>query len=293
MNRAASTYAIAAAASARIGLDPSGLKHVRTGSNALYRCGDVALRAAPPGYDVDSLAHQLTLTEHLLAGGFPTPAPVIDGWLDVDGHLVTAWEWVDSAGPVDPYAVGELTRHFHEVTSTYGGPVPEWDPLARARTRLRDLGDSANDADMALIQRQMESLSQAVHRERDVPWGLVHGDIHDGNVLPSAQGLRLIDFERFSAGPLEWDMAQRVVGARFFNDASNSAWEAFLAGYGPFDLSPAFEDLVVARALVMTTWLLSLPRSEVVDREREARMEFWRRRDAGATTSAAPAWSAI
>lgn len=284
---------IAAKAAARLGRNASSTTHVRTGTNALYRCEDIAVRVCAPGYDPINLAQQLELISYLRTCGFPTPAMIGDGPLSVDGTLVTAWEWIDTRGAVTAHEVGNLTRDFHKITAHYQGPVPEWNPLERASSRLATAADSLPPSDSAMLRRQIESLADATRHDHHVPWGIVHGDMHDGNVLASRRGLLLLDFERFSHGPLEWDLAQRVVGASFFTGASTDEWHEFLGGYGGFETSPAFDALVLTRALVMTTWLLTLPRGPRVDQERQSRLEFWRRRDAGLPRSSSPGWAAI
>ena len=50
--------------------------------------------------------------------------------------------------------------------------------------------------------------------------------------------------------------------------------------------------LVAVRALVMTTWLLSLPIADVVERERETRLAYWRARGSGESFGH-PGWSPI
>lgn len=270
---------IAQQAAVRFGRPPGTVEHIRTGTNALYRCDDIALRVAPAGYDEVSLAHQLALVTHLTQRGFPTPAQV-GGLERIDGRLVTAWEWAEPRGEIDHTAVGALARQFHRVTRDYTGPVPAWDPLARARERLATA--ALTTADEAMLHRHMERLSAAVEPHGDTPMGVVHGDLHDGNVIATDQGLLLIDFERFSLGPLEWDLAQRAAGARFFPDESrHDGWDRFQTGYGHLPLSQTFDTLVTVRAFVMTTWLLSLPLDETVEREREVRLRYWRAHDRG------------
>lgn len=283
------TSRTAAAAAVRFGRPQETIEHVRTGTNSLYRCGDLAIRVAPHGYDETSLAEQLALVQHLTDRGFPTPAQV-GGIEHIDGRAVTAWEWVEPNRPIEAYAVGRLARDFHNATRDYDGPVPEWDPLARARERLATAALTGRDE--AVMHHQMEQLSAAAGATEVAPMGVVHGDLHDGNVIANDRGLFLLDFERFSRGPLEWEAAQRAASSQFFPSTRDGEWSAFLRGYGPLHLSETFETLVAVRAFVMTTWLLSLPITNTIEQEREVRLAYWRARDRGEPLGH-PGWSPI
>lgn len=99
---------------------------------------------------------------------------------------MTAWEWVEPNRPTEAHAVGRLARDFHEVTRGYAGPVPEWNPLARARERLASAAMTGRDE--AVMHRQMEQLTAAVGTPAPARMPVVHGDLHDGNVIANDRG---------------------------------------------------------------------------------------------------------
>jgi Ser/Thr protein kinase RdoA (MazF antagonist) len=75
------------------------------------------------------------------------------------------------------------------------------------------------------IERALTALGAVAHR-------IVHGDSHPGSVLWTADGPLWSDWEDAPLGPLEWDLACLVTGARVHGNDLGSA-EA--AHGGPFD----------------------------------------------------------
>ena len=284
--------AAARAALVRVGVADPCVEHIRTGTNAVFRCEDMAVRVSDATYDLISLYEQVDLVDFLVRQGFPTPirrSPV----MDVDGAIVSCWQWIESMGEPSGRDLGSLLRHFHDVASAYPGRAPEWAPQLRAQARIDDVLVGIEAPDRALLEEQLHRLLEAVDEADLCPTGLIHGDVHAGNVIVGAQGCQLIDFERFCRGPLEWDLTQQGAQRRFF-DGSVRGWDDFITAYGEVHLSPHFDDLVELRALIMTTWLLTVPVSPAVEREREIRLDYWRRRAAeGGPPEAFVPWSPV
>jgi aminoglycoside phosphotransferase (APT) family kinase protein len=93
-------------------------------------------------------------------------------------------------------------------------PSPPWlpplDVLAVTRRRLLTLTNSpsVSAAELVLLRRHLEAcqlvLDQGLQANGDA---IVHGDI-TGNLLPTARGLVIIDFENTGVGDPAWDLAR-------------------------------------------------------------------------------------
>lgn len=276
----------------RLGVRDPEVKHVRTGSNALFNSGEMAVRVSDPGYDLVSLYEQADLSDHLVGQHFPTPrrlSPV----MEVDGHLVTCWQWVPAVAEPQDRDVGALLGRFHEVGADYPGRTPDWAPQVRAQARIDESLVDVDARDRSVLEEELGLLLEQVGDADLGPEGLIHGDVHAGNVIASGQGCQLIDFERFCRGPVEWDLTQPGAKRRFLG-GGEADWQAFLRGYGHIELSTHFELLVELRAFIMTTWLLTLEPTPAIMREREVRLDYWRQRAAtGTTPTTVDPWSPI
>lgn len=255
---------------------------LRLGTNAVFRAGDHVIRVSPPGEDADLVQQQLDFAAWLVDADFATPRPLSRLERDEQtGLIVTLWEFIDGeAGNVaDRYSLGRCLKEFHELTNTYPGRLPEWEPLGRLGERLNTVpcDDSFDDADRRLLCSKRDHLiSSAAAAQFELPAGPLHGDVHTGNVLVRDGQIYLYDLDRIARGPREWDLTQPVGAADRFG-GSVAMLDSLMRGYG-WDLRawPWSAELVALRLLFMTSWLLTLPRSVAVKREIRLRMAYWR-----------------
>lgn len=103
------------------------------------------------------------------------------------------------------------------------------------------------------------------------PWSVIHGDAHEGNIVAAEDGtVLLLDLERSSIGPPEWDVVQTVV-----NDSLGwlepGAYQAFCEVYG-HDVTywSGFQLLRDIREFRMTAWLARLATDNPQLREQSA-----------------------
>lgn len=270
---------------------------IRLGTNAVYRLetpnGPLLGRVSPSDYDPILLTQQIVLATWLDDCGFPTSRPVQTDPTWIAGRATTFWEFLEG----EPGAItnrrrlGALLRKFHELTKEYTGELPTWKPLGRLGDRLAavDTDDSFCDEDRQLLCDWRDRLTAATEAlEYVLPPGPLHGDVHSGNVITRNGNLYLIDLDRIARGPREWDLSEIVASRQLFR-SSASAVEEFMQGYG-WDLCAFYgvETLTQLRALFMTSWLLTLPRTPPVKREIANRMHYWR-----APSPEAPVWSPV
>lgn len=232
---------------------------LRLGTNASYRIGDVVVRVAPRDHPLAAAERELGLARFLERSGVPAVRPVaLAQPAQIDGHPVTAWEWVphDPASVVDGRAFGTLLRAFHDATENYDGPLPGWPQAALIGGRIAGL--RANPAltagEVDRLQQRLDELLAAIGQDTD-GHRPIHGDAHPGNVIVGPDGPLLLDFDLVCRGPRPWDLAPAALHARRYG--GSAAWLAALReGYGP--PVRADEELYVGlRELASAVWLLA------------------------------------
>jgi hypothetical protein len=144
----------------------------------------------------------------LVARPLPGSAPTRDART---GYIVTLWERLihDSERALDPTEIGSSLRELHHALGRFDGGLPSIDvslDLARGVLWDDEAMKALPPADRALLRGTFARLRDEVRRYpyRQRP---LHGEAHDGNLLVTPDGLRWIDFEGASMGPLEWDLA--------------------------------------------------------------------------------------
>ncbi|WP_184695498.1 aminoglycoside phosphotransferase family protein [Saccharothrix tamanrassetensis] len=185
---------------------------------------------------------------------FPQP-------LAVGGHLATIWHTVASDGaPVDGRDLGLLLCRIHELPAP-PFELPRWSPLDDVRRRIADAEElSAPDREyleerVAVLEARLTDLPTVL------PEGVVHGDAHLGNLIPSPDGPVICDFDSTSIGPREWDLSTLPVGVARFGHPAH--WYRQLARVYRFDVTrwAGFAVLRDVRELKLTTSVLPILRS--------------------------------
>lgn len=211
---------LAAIASAA-GLDPGG-DLIKVTNNAVWRLAStpVVVRMAL----TPSLLHRtrtVILTARWLAShGVPAvrlvedlPQPVVA--TDSDGTTWTATIWLaaEAAAGREPSGrdLGRLLRQVHSLPAPVD-PLPPWEPLADIRRRLGD-AESLPAVDRDLIHQLIDDLARELPTLRyALPAGPIHGDAHLGNLIGTAGGAVLCDFDSACLGPREIDLVPTPVG---------------------------------------------------------------------------------
>ncbi len=264
-------------------------KSLRRGMNALYACGQVVLRVGHTTAPAH-LAHDLVTV--LLAHGVPTAVP-IDGLAgSFEGVSVTAWERVTPVEEVvDWGSVGACVRLVHEVDPLelpheYPLPSPTSFPWWDFDALLGDVADSLDAGALRGIEaaiRRHDGWQSAL----SVSTVVCHGDVHPGNVLVSATGPLLIDWDLLCRAHPAWDHAMLSSYAERWGGDSAS-YPAFAEGYGA---NLADDELTVAlaelRNVSATLMRVRAGRSShAAAEEADRRLRYWRgERDA-------PVWRA-
>lgn len=275
----------AVAASARWDLPDPDL--VRLGINGVFACGDVILRVAAPTVPATA---SVELMDVLDAAGVRVPRPWRPSagrgpvWEAGDGLWVTAWERIhhDPTAAVDWRQVGEMVRRVHELRP---GDIPSAHPLPWCSGFPWWHFDRLIESASPLIDdHALEAIGACVSRNR---WVLersgttlpvvCHGDVHPGNVLVSADGPVLIDWDLLCWGPPGWDHAMLLTWSSRWG-GEPGVYDHFAAGYGR-DLhdDPAARSIAELRLVAATFGrALAAPTDAAAAEELDRRLRWWR-----------------
>ena len=206
----------------------------------------------------------------LIAVGAPVAPPIAGIGPAHDGEtgfIVTLWERLETADGLDarPREIAGSLRELHAGLARYGGGLPTFETaldLAEAALWDDDVMHALQPADRTLL-RQTFGRCRAEVRTRGYREQPIHGEPHEGNLLLTERGLRWIDLEETSVGPLEWDLA-------FLSDDVGSHFPEADAGL-----------LAILRTLnsaVVATWCFA--RAEFADMRRHGEHHLKRVKDA-------------
>jgi len=276
----------AVAAAERWGLPSPVL--LRAGMTAIYTAGDTVLRVATTTAPAETA---IELAGVLAGAGVRVPRPRRDDVVRVGDLSVTAWERLEAIdGPVDWPAVGAMVRRVHELAP---GDIPAGYPLPSASSfpwwqfddLLDRVGDDLDDAARAGIEAAV--CAHSWWRGGAQPTVVCHGDVHPGNVLPTAGGAVLLDWDLLATAPPAWDHAMLVRVERWGGDPG--WYDAFAAGYGTSwrddPLTVAIAELRLVAATLMR--LLAARADPTAAAEARHRLAYWR----GGPD--APPWNAV
>ncbi len=254
------------AACSRVGLDAHGAEPIRFGENALYRLPGqgVVVRVARLGPGARSTATKEVRVSRWLANHQLAAVRALEGVqqpVDVDGRIVTFWE------ELPPHRYGSYPEIARALRQLHALPVPddlELEPLAPFTQLAKRVtaATTLSPDDREWLQSRLADLEQryANALPPGLPHGIVHGDASAGNVVATDDGqVFLLDLERFSVGPPEWDLVATAIDHTTFGILSHDGYEEFCEEYGA-DVTEweGFELLRDARELRITCWMAQL-----------------------------------
>ena len=146
------------------------------------------------------------------------------------GTLATVWRFVPpSEPPPDVRSLAHVIRRWHALQAP-ALRMPAWNPVGDARRRLAD-ADGLDDADRDYLLARYDALeADLAELDPALPAGVIHGDAHTGNLIRTANGVVIADFDNTCIGPREWDLVPVAYGASRFGAPD---WQrAFAEVYG-------------------------------------------------------------
>lgn len=260
---------------------------LRVGMNAIYRSDDVVLRVSAPSAPA---AASIELAEVLLGRGLAVTRPVRSDVVESAGLSATAWEYLPATdAPVDWRSVGDLVRATHEIAAS---ALPASYPLPRpADFPWWNFAALLDEVDDVLDPRARDNIVEAIRRWPD--WAndqgavVCHGDVHPGNVMMTAAGPVLIDWDLLCWAPPGWDHAPMMTWATHWG--GEPSWYAdFAGGYGRSMVGePSAEAFAELRLVAATLMRLKAGMANAAAMpEAQRRLAYWR------GESDAPAWQA-
>lgn len=252
---------------------------LRLGMNAIFRSGETVLRVAQPNA---SPLVALALAEELSNAGIRVNHPVRDEAVESEGLTATAWEHVEAVeASTDWGEVGSMVRGVHEIAAERlpsGLPMPSpadfpwWHHDRLLAEVVAEIDPIAADGLRSAMGRHRR-WRQLVGSDRVV----CHGDVHPGNVIMSADGPVLIDWDLLCCAPRGWDHAPLMTWSERWG-GEPGIYDAFATGYGWSATGDAAADAFAELRLVSATlmrWKVAL-HEPAARPEAERRLAYWR-----------------
>jgi aminoglycoside phosphotransferase (APT) family kinase protein len=235
VNAAHATVAlILVAACEQVGLDADDAEAIRLGENAIFRLPEgVVVRIARPG-QFAAAAKEIRVARWFTDHGVPAVRALADVEqpIAVEQRPVTFWEELPPHRHGTVVEVADALRLLHDLPLPDGllGPL---DPFVRLSERI-DAASTLAPHDRAWLRAHLAALRA---RYGALPEGLpsrvVHGDAWGGNIVTTVNGRTvLLDLERCSVGPPEWDLVSIALRRTSFDWLSAADYRSFADRYG-------------------------------------------------------------
>ena len=275
----------------QVGLDTTGAHQIKFTNNAVLALPAAAAVIRIPGSTTVRHRVPAVLAAARLFADHDIPAvrlwPDLDQPLRVDGHLVTLWQLTPSGGPPPtPADLAQILRTIHTINHPLPEAIPRWHLPAGIRRRILD-ADGIEADTLTYLHAELTDLETALTGLDDIttflPPGLLHGDAHLGNLIPTPDGPVICDFDSTSTGRREWDLIPAAVGTRRFGYTPD-VHHGLSRAYG-LDITswPGYDVLRRLRELQLITSVLPILRANPALRPQwQHRLNTYRTGDADA-----------
>ncbi len=175
----------------------------------------------------------------------------------VNGRAVTFWEELPAHRHGAPHEVALALRRLHTLPPPVDFELDTLAPMTRLRERI-EAATTLDASDRGWLRNQVENLTtQYADLPAGLPLSVVHGDAWVGNVVVTADGTTvLLDLERCSVGPPEWDLVSTAIKSTSFGWITAAEYSEFVELYGyEVALWDGFELLRDIRELRMTCYV--------------------------------------
>lgn len=229
------TEAVLRAACTAAGISSHGAAVLNRSENIIYRLdGDVVARIARAGQQ-NAARREVDVAEWLESTGTPAVrlAPGIDQPVVVDERAVTFWRELPAHHPGTPAQIGAALRQLHDLAPPTTFELGTLDPFVRLDQRI-EAATTIASGDRDWMREHLAELQERWTRvPAGLPWCVVHGDAWSGNVVATDDGtVVLLDLERTSLGPPEWDTVHTAIKYKSLGQISAAEYQSFCDGYG-------------------------------------------------------------
>ena len=217
---------------AAAGLSAQGAQPIRLAENDLWRLpANIVVRISRAGQDA-AAAREVAVTRWLAEHDVPAVRPLLmEQPVHVCGRAATFWEELPQHSHGTETDLAPLLRRLHDL------PKPPFhigrlDPFVRITDRL-SAARSVSDDDREWLLHRLDALRQEWdHLPAGQPECVIHGDAWGGNCAVTADGPVLMDFERTSEGPPEWDLTSTAIKHDTFGTLSVDGYRRYCEAYG-------------------------------------------------------------
>ncbi|WSS74490.1 aminoglycoside phosphotransferase family protein [Streptomyces sp. NBC_01174] len=239
-----------------VGLNSDGAEPLRLAENQIWRLPRqrVIVRIAREGQSA-AAAREVRVARWLTRENVPAVRLVdVEQPVEADGRPVTFWAELPPQQHGSVEDVAELLARLHSLT-TPAIELGYLDPFVRVGERLHSATTIRDDDKQWLHALHSDLLAAWAERPAGLPDRAVHGDAWPGNIVRTAGGVLMMDLERFSVGPPEWDLVSTAVRAKTTGAVSAREYNRFCAVYG-YDVAAweGYPVLAHARELRMVTY---------------------------------------
>ncbi|MGY4102439.1 phosphotransferase family protein [Nocardia sp. R16R-3T] len=249
--------AIVRSAGSVVGLDVDQAELIQVSENAIYRLsGCVVARASRPG-QLAAARREVNVARWLEASGVPAVqvVPDVDQPVDVGDRAVTFWRELPPHHHGTPTQVAAVLKQLHRLPPPTDFDLGEVAPFVRLEERI-GAAHGWGDEDRQWLHTRLAELQQRWKElPKGLPWCVIHGDAWVGNIAAMDDGWAvLLDLERSSIGPPEWDLVHTAIKWRSFGWITAEQYGEFCEVYG-HDVTEwaGFELLRDIREFRMTT----------------------------------------
>lgn len=220
--------------------------------------------------------HEMAVAQALAQGGAPAVRPAAaplcgpHTWVS-HGRTwhISLWQQAPvQAGQPNPKAAGQTLATCHAVLAqaTSLAQRPAWGMFDEIHRLLNDpllAQQGAAPEDLALVRHLAQATGARLQAQAPTLQAL-HGDAHLNNVWATPSGALWGDWEDTVVGPVEWDAACLVAGARVlgsqtaWSEAALQAWWQAREAEGQPPSAALLEDCVLGRTLFVTAWMWAL-----------------------------------
>jgi Ser/Thr protein kinase RdoA (MazF antagonist) len=258
----AETRALLQEACAATGLNASGARLLRLGSNAVYRlAAPVVARITRPDANSETAQRTVAVARWLQSADYPAVRALdVDQPVIIDSRAVTFWEAVSDDG--SEYAtiaeVGEVIAELHKLTAPENLHLPKLEPFENAGDRVAYSAWLSTDDRDFMVHELVRLQDQYARLDFALQPGVIHGDANIGNVLHDEYGNPVvIDLDGFAVGPREWDLIQTALFYDRYGWHTREEYETFARVYG-YDIMqwPGYSVLASVREFIQVTWMI-------------------------------------
>jgi hypothetical protein len=235
MTEAGEYAAILNAACATAGLSATGAEPIRFGENAIFKLpGRVVARIARPGQQ-QAARREVAVSRWLNTSGVTAVAALagVPQPVEVEGRSVTFWEELPAHHYGSLAQVASMLKALHSLPVPDEVPLGHLDPFVRLPERIAEAVTVAGDDRAWLQARARELRARWAVLPPGMPSCVVHGDARTGNIVQTAGGrVVMLDLERCSVGPPEWDLVSTAVKYATYGSITEPEYRAFCGAYG-------------------------------------------------------------